>query len=296
MAWIEVHQSLRGHKKLSKLCELLNIKCEAHAVGYLVCLWLWAVDNAPDGNLAGINDRIIANAAAFTREKKANFVGALMESGFLNKERALHDWLDYAGRLIERRQANTERMRAARRKAKEKTDVNEQGACDTCAGLPYPTVPNRTQPNQNLEGRNNNQQPGNSACARAVGADSISAPIPDSITAPDSKSAPVSVYITREQKRAKRAFWSRIAWMEGLPSMCQDACGEDAAGLVNWLLFESGANDEQICSAFEYMQKRHLAGDLRKPMEYVMALIKDWQEKGLDTAEDIQRNREAFFS
>ena len=24
MAWIEVHQSLRGHKKLSKLCELIK--------------------------------------------------------------------------------------------------------------------------------------------------------------------------------------------------------------------------------------------------------------------------------
>ena len=46
MAWIEVHQSLRGHKKL---------KCEAHAIGYLVCLWMWALDNAPDGNLEEIN-------------------------------------------------------------------------------------------------------------------------------------------------------------------------------------------------------------------------------------------------
>ena len=263
MAWIEVHQSLRGHKKLSKLCELLNIKCEAHAVGYLVCLWMWALDNAPDGNLEGISDKIIINASSYNGTKKEIFVNSLIESGFLNEERALHDWFDYAGRLMEKRQVNAERMRAARRKAKEEKDVQTQDACGEREGLPYPTVPNRTQPDQTTEGRNNQQQ---------------------------------LVYITREQKQAKRAFWARLAWMEGLPDLCRDACGEDTESLVYWLLYGSGANDDQICCALEYMQKRHLAGDLRKPKEYVMALIKDWQDKGLDTADDIQKNREDFFA
>jgi hypothetical protein len=260
MAWIEVHQSLRGNKKLLEFCELLNIKCEAHAVGYLVCLWLWALDNAPDGDLKGISNRIIAGAAAFRGEKKLIFVDALIESGFINRERALHNWLDYAGRLMERRRANAERMRAARRMAKGEDEARDPGACNARAGLPYPTEPNHT--NLTYEGMNN--------LSLADGA--------------------------RERKRAERALRVRAAWMENLPGLCRDACGDGAEGLVYWLLNESGANDDQICCAIEYMRARHLAGNLRKPREYIKALLKDWNAKDLYTMEGIRNNREDFFA
>ena len=54
MAWIELHQSLPTHRKLGKLKRLLKIKTP-QAVGHLAMLWLWCIDNAPDGNLSGID-------------------------------------------------------------------------------------------------------------------------------------------------------------------------------------------------------------------------------------------------
>jgi hypothetical protein len=257
MAWIEVHQSLRGNKKLSKLCELLSIRSEAHAIGYLVCLWMWALDNAPDGNLEGISDKIIINASAYKGTKKIYFVDALIESGFINRERALHNWLEYAGRLLERRKANADRMRVARRKAREESEALESDACGAHAGLPYPTIPNHT-----TEGKNNQS---------------------------------LAEY-ARERKRAERALSARLIWMESLPGICREACGAEAESLVYWLLNESGANDDQICCALEYMRMRHHEDNLRRPKEYVKSLIKDWKARGLFTREDIESNREQYLT
>ena len=316
MAWIEVHQSLRGNKKLSKFCELLNIKNEAHAIGYLVCLWMWAVDNSPDGNLEGINDNIIAQASSYRGLDKARFVDALIEAGFLDENCALHDWMDYAGRLIERRQVNADRMREARRKRKEESEALNENACDERAGLPYPTVPNPTIPNPTTEGRTINLQPLYSAResgqAAVVGADSISARPEEENTCErkrvavvgagsisvdaDSITARTEADLALERKRAERARIARLIWMEGLPDLCRDACGDEAEYLVRWLLNDSGANDDQICLALEYMRVRHLAGNLRFPVKYIKALIKDWQDRGLVTTEAIRRDREEFFA
>ncbi len=50
MAWIEAHQSLRDHRKVPDMADRLDMP-EAHVVGHLVYLWLWALDNAQDGRL-----------------------------------------------------------------------------------------------------------------------------------------------------------------------------------------------------------------------------------------------------
>ena len=55
MAWIELHQSLREHRKMFACAEVLNIS-KIEMVGTLVCLWLWALDNAQDGSLAGVSE------------------------------------------------------------------------------------------------------------------------------------------------------------------------------------------------------------------------------------------------
>ena len=158
MAWIESHQSLGNHRKLLTFIRILNIS-DVEAVGYLHYLWWWSLDNAPDGNLTGIPSDDIAMAGHWNqpgRGRKRNswqFVSALINSHFIdinteltpnsfelppNSTLYLHDWDNYAGKLIDRRRANSERQKAFRN-----AHVTVMSQLRNVA-----TVPNRTQPNR----------------------------------------------------------------------------------------------------------------------------------------------------
>jgi len=144
MAWIESHQELRLHPKTRKLARELGISLP-QAIGHLHCLWWWALDYAQDGDLSQYEADEIADGAEWQGEPIA-FLEALELCGFVT-DKAIHDWQDYAGRLIEKRAADAARKRAARRKDKQpqSTDVHR-----TSAGHPRDgarTVPNLTVPN-----------------------------------------------------------------------------------------------------------------------------------------------------
>ena len=113
MAWIQVDQALPTHRKLRKLRRLLNAESASHAVGYLVCLWLWAIDNAPDGDLSVIEAEDVAEISGWNGAAEV-FQHALIESGFIDADLHLHDWADYCGRLLERREKARNRMRTIR--------------------------------------------------------------------------------------------------------------------------------------------------------------------------------------
>ena len=49
MAWLKVDQTIRDHHKILDAADLLQTT-DAHVTGCLVLLWLWAIDNAPDGS------------------------------------------------------------------------------------------------------------------------------------------------------------------------------------------------------------------------------------------------------
>lgn len=115
MAWIESHQELREHPKTKRLCRLLGLP-RPTVVGYLHFLWWWAYDYAPEGDLSAFTDDDIADAVDWDGEPGA-LVSALIESGFINADRHIHDWGDFAQKWIERRRADRERKRAATRKA-----------------------------------------------------------------------------------------------------------------------------------------------------------------------------------
>ena len=141
MAWIESHQELGTHRKTMRLCTLLHID-DTRAVGMLHFLWWWALDNAPDGNLTGLTDRELAQASHW-RGKPELWMSGLCQAGWVDRENettTLHDWHDYAGKLVSKRQQNKERMRAARA-------ISVQSTCDARAEATqqYPTVPNSTQ-------------------------------------------------------------------------------------------------------------------------------------------------------
>jgi hypothetical protein len=145
MAWIEIHQSLPGHRKTLKAAARLHID-PAQMVGHMVTLWLWGLDNAPDGCIGG-EPWMIAHAAGWRGDPEA-FVNALHESAFVgadgdpgNELWSIANWHEYAGKLIDRRAANVQRMRAARATNGART-VHER------VEPPYSTVQNSTEQNQ----------------------------------------------------------------------------------------------------------------------------------------------------
>ena len=169
MAWIEVHQALRGHRKTLALRRQLGMESDAQAIGHLVCLWLWTLDNAPDGDLSEMDDATIAYGADFPEERAEEFVKALQKARFLDGK-CIHNWEEYAGRLIAIRESNRERARKARERKRakggQKAEPKEPEEEDAPEGVraacrvpfaqrshsvrgyqtqPYPTV---TQPNQ----------------------------------------------------------------------------------------------------------------------------------------------------
>lgn len=131
MAWIQVHQQLKDHRKLLAAVDELEI-APAHMLGLLISFWLWALDNAPSGSLDGISNRMIARAAQWDGEPD-ELVSAMINAGFLDEESTgnleIHDWHEYAGKLIDQREAEKDRSRR-RRAAAAATAPPEQQTTD----------------------------------------------------------------------------------------------------------------------------------------------------------------------
>lgn len=116
MAWIQVHQQLKDHRKLLAAADELEIE-PPYMLGLLASFWLWALDNAPNGSLEGISNRNIARAAQWNKEPDT-FVEAMKSAGFLDITEdgtlEIHDWYEYAGKLIDQREAEKQRSRRRR--------------------------------------------------------------------------------------------------------------------------------------------------------------------------------------
>lgn len=152
MAWIESHQSLGEHPKTKKLCRVLGIS-KPEAVGHLHMLWWWAMDYAQDGDLSRYEPLDIAIGAEWHGDE-STFVDALVTAGFLDRENGvrIHDWHDYAGKLIERRARNAQRMRDARADYDAGTNgdraTHVQRTQRARVQLPNQTIPNQTIPTE----------------------------------------------------------------------------------------------------------------------------------------------------
>lgn len=113
MAWIELHQTLPQHRKLLALRDALGLRTPA-ALGHMCLLWLWALDNAPDGDLSALPARQLAEICQFNERRAGDLAVALRTSGFVDADWRLHDWGDYTGRLIDQRAQSRERQRRRR--------------------------------------------------------------------------------------------------------------------------------------------------------------------------------------
>ncbi|WP_407310979.1 hypothetical protein [Desulfosporosinus sp. SB140] len=168
MAWIESNQELGRHPKTKKLARLLGISAVT-AVGHLHFLWWWALDYIQDGLLSKYDEFDIAEACMWEGDEKF-FVNALVKARFIDETEnglVIHDWLDYAGRIVTQREITKNKTKERVRKYREKVgktsnaDVtrysNDGNADETPCNaptVPNPTVPNTT--NSTVPNNNNN--------------------------------------------------------------------------------------------------------------------------------------------
>lgn len=152
MSWIESHQSLARHRKTLRAAGLLH--CDRHKlIGHLHSLWWWALDNVgTDGSLGCLTDAEIAEAAEWPVRRAREFVKALGDCGapgpgFIvgeNGSRQLHDWYEYAGKLIQRRAQDRERKRKPAESPQSSDGIPAEVQGNSTTTVPYPTVPYQT--------------------------------------------------------------------------------------------------------------------------------------------------------
>lgn len=157
MSWIESHQSLARHPKVFRLARLLKIS-KAQALGHLHLLWWWTLDYSPTGELSAYTSYDLGLAADWTGDAVA-FMEALVSTGWLDKDGDkvyVHDWYDYAGRLVQERERDRERKRKARAVRPESGGSPPDGG--RTADVPYPTIPNITPPPPRAREENASQE------------------------------------------------------------------------------------------------------------------------------------------
>ena len=157
MAWIESHQEVGRHPKTKKLARLLGVSLPA-AVGHLHYLWWWALDFAQDGVLDKFDADDIADAIQWDGDS-SQLIDALISSGHIDDTDhglVVHDWYDYAGKLLERREKDRARKRSTaeavrtsssfRRNSNGKSAEADGNLNASSVTVPNSTIPNSTEP------------------------------------------------------------------------------------------------------------------------------------------------------
>jgi hypothetical protein len=154
MAYIESHQEIEEHPKTKRLARSLGELLppmpvevlRSVAIGYLHRLWWWAISYAPEGDITKYGAAGIADGVGWPGDPDS-FLAALMDSGWVDRDGELHDWGDYAGKLIERRRKEAARKREQR----QGEDIREtsDGHPQDVAGN-KPNLTNQTKADQSV--------------------------------------------------------------------------------------------------------------------------------------------------
>lgn len=293
--WIQVYSNLPQHKKTSRLAEELKISSAVVdpnmvAVGILIGLWTWAIQNAYDGDLSECSARTIANACQW-KKKPETLVAALKKTGWLDADMRLHDWEEYAVLLIdqeENRKAKTrDRVNRYRSKKAASCNVTQCATCnvtDTICNAP--TVPNLTKPDQLFSGG------GDDARARA------SEEISDFAAGRDMDPSlyfGVTPEIRAEVEAFTDAAFSRFAKRQ--PTENDDAqafmalySSREDPGTGNWIMTIPRDNKDLLLYAFEAASNAGKPGDWR----YINGVLSKLRQRGIRTlqeAEDYDASR-----
>lgn len=116
--WIRINRSLPTHWKSQELCDELE---NPLAWAFMVKLWCWCVDNAPDGNIPGSNpERTLERACGWTGDA-GRLALAAVRCGFVDKSEAglaVHGWEEHNGKPLRHAEEEARRLKEYREKKK----------------------------------------------------------------------------------------------------------------------------------------------------------------------------------
>jgi hypothetical protein len=120
LPWIQLASDWKGNKKAIRLRVFLE---DEWAWAYVVSLWCWTAQHQGDGLIEGPGAlSVIAEAAGWKGDPK-HFVDCLLRAELLDETTngyAVHDWADYAGAHIEKREKERKRLRTYRNRTRTK--------------------------------------------------------------------------------------------------------------------------------------------------------------------------------
>jgi len=275
VAWIESNQEIGRHPKTKKLARLLDISAVA-AVGHLHYLWWWALDFAQDGYIGKYDEFDIAEACLWVGDHQS-FVDALLQAGFVDKTESgllIHDWFDYAGRLIIqkdiKKEKNKERVKRFRDKSAKPCNADVM-LCNapTVPNLtvPDPTLPDITVPNLNII---------NNIIPREDEFDSeTSVPVPV-----DLKLVVKSLPDDLRPIGTQAVEWAEKNWGRMIPK-------GDADSIIAWCdEFSTSGSADPDAVVIEGL-KCCLDADVRN-VKYLRAVLTDWRESGILSVDQVK--------
>lgn len=278
--WVQVYSNLPHHPKIARLADELGLSSAAvgidtTAVGIVVSLWAWAIQNAYTGDLTDISDRVIAEACRWKKSPE-KFVKALMDSGWIDTDRHIHDWEEYSVLLLdaedERRQKTAERVRRYRNKKKEES----QSTCNsnvtvTCNAddtrgnaptIPYHTIQSNTTHSPHTRTRAQEEPKELSEAMKAMAA--VSNPGTENDADP-------------ELAKVMQFYLNRI---NPAPSqMSIEELGDFAKDMAA----------DVIIAAMNYALDEH-----KTTWSYIRGTLRGYRQRGIRTMADLQRANDEF--
>ena len=131
--WVQVYSNLTTHPKTARLAQELKLQSQVTsppviATGIIVSIWLWAIQNAYSGDLSNVPDDAIADACRWKKDPR-DLIEALIAAGFVDPDRKLHSWENYAILLMDaednRREKTRERVQRYRSKRNDSKNAEE---------------------------------------------------------------------------------------------------------------------------------------------------------------------------
>lgn len=96
MDWVRVDANTPLHPKVGRLARRLGVG-RVQALGHVLSLWCWSIQHAAHGQFGELDAEEIAEAGQWDGDPSA-FVAGLQASGWLDEDKALHEWEMYQGK------------------------------------------------------------------------------------------------------------------------------------------------------------------------------------------------------
>lgn len=127
-AWVQVYAKLLTHWKTCKLRDELALRGNYEAVGLIVSLWLWAAQNASDGNITNYSARDIADGIGY-KKPAGKLMDALVKCKLIDKSEEgtrIHDWEEHAALLMDAASQQRENTRKRVQRHRERIKQRQQ--------------------------------------------------------------------------------------------------------------------------------------------------------------------------